>query len=347
MKFWLGKRVLVTGHTGFKGSWLTFWLNELGAEVHGISLAPSTDPNAFVAMEIESRCRHYIQDIRDASALKTLVSRVNPEVVFHMAAQPLVRLSYSEPLETYATNVMGTANLLMALRSCPALKATVIVTSDKCYENREWSRAYNESDALGGHDPYSSSKACTEIVTASFRRSFFEGVGVASGRAGNVIGGGDWSGDRLIPDIVRALLSGKPLEIRYPKSIRPWQHVLMPLQGYMVLAESLYREPRKYAEAFNFAPEDRDCVNVETIIAKFGEAWGAKVPWNLIPVPQPHEAHFLKLDAGKAKSSLGWRAAWNLEQALAATAVWYRSFSENPAGIVELTRKQIAEYSGS
>jgi CDP-glucose 4,6-dehydratase len=344
--FWSGKNVLVTGHTGFKGAWLTFWLNEMGAKVHGIGLEPSTKPNAFSAMGIESLCTHHIQDIRDSEALKSLVKKINPQVVFHMAAQPLVRLSYSQPLETYATNVMGTANLLTALRDCTAVKSIIVVTSDKCYENQERDWAYRESDPLGGYDPYSSSKACTEILTASFRRSFFteKAIGVATVRAGNVIGGGDWSGDRLIPDIVRAMQSGIALEIRYPQAIRPWQHVLMPLSGYITLAEKSWGEPAKYSEAFNFAPQEDDCVPVQTIIEKFGGAWGKPVPWKLIPTQQPHEAHFLKLDSSKSKKSLGWNPIWNLSKALGATAGWYREFAENPKGIAELTRRQIFEY---
>ncbi len=343
--FWDGKRVLVTGHTGFKGSWLTFWLNQMGARVTGLALAPSTSPNIFSALNIGSMCSHNIGDIREASLVSHILEASNPEILFHLAAQPLVRISYEQPLETYQTNVMGTGHVMMALRNCSATRAAVMITTDKCYENHEWHYAYRESDALGGFDPYSSSKAAAEILIASFRRSFFSqriSLGIASARAGNVIGGGDWSPDRLIPDIVRSYSSGKALEIRYPQAIRPWQHVLMPLAGYLLLAQKLYAEPMKWSEPFNFAPGEDDCVSVREILDGFGLAWGQPVNWSQIPEVQPHEAHFLKLDSSKAKAMLNWRPRLKLSDALKATASWYRNYLSNPEDITEFTKKQIA-----
>lgn len=342
--FWSGKRVLVTGHTGFKGAWLTYWLNELGAKVQGIALEPSTEPSLFNALNLASKCEHNVLDIRDSQKVAAAMAKGNPQLVFHMAAQPLVRLSYEQPLETYQTNVMGTGHVLMGLKGCPSARAAVVVTTDKCYENREWHYAYRETDPLGGYDPYSSSKAAAEILTASFRRSFFAGgaeLGIATARAGNVIGGGDWSADRLIPDIVRSYTSNQQLEIRYPEAIRPWQHVLMPLMGYMSLAEKLYAEPAKWSEAFNFAPSEDDCVPVRAILEGFGKAWGQPVNWHQTPGQQPHEAHFLKLDSSKAKGLLKWKPKFKLEDALHATATWYREFQTNPKGIETFTKNQI------
>lgn len=349
--FWHGKHVLITGHTGFKGSWLTFWLNELGAKVSGISLAPETSDNAFTALDLEPRCaNHFLIDIRNREEVQGAIKSLNPEILFHMAAQPLVRRSYAEPLETYETNVMGTANVLMAARDCASLRSAVIVTTDKCYENREWAWGYRESDALGGHDPYSSSKACAEILTSSFRRSFFavpgrNRIGLASVRAGNVIGGGDWSQDRLIPDLVRSTRTGDTMEIRSPMAIRPWQHVLSPLSGYLSLAEHLFTDPLKYSEAYNFAPADDDCVPVRTLIEMFESSWGKSLPWRISDGPHPHESHFLKLDSSKARADLAWRPQWNLAQALTATAEWYRTYYEIPGAMAALTRRQISAYS--
>jgi len=347
MNFWSGKRVLVTGHTGFKGAWLAFWLREMGAKVSGIALEPSTDPNAFTALDLSSKIDHHVLDIRERAALQEKIKAINPEIVFHLAAQPLVRLSYAQPLETYETNVIGTGNVLTGLLPCSATRAIVVITTDKCYENREWHWGYRETDALGGYDPYSSSKACTEILTASFRRSFFSAVGkpgLATVRAGNVIGGGDWSADRLIPDIVRTIRNKTTLEIRYPEAIRPWQHVLSPLSGYIMLAERLHTEPSKWSDSFNFAPVDDDCVPVRKILDLFGRSWGEPIRWSQTPGQQVHEAHFLKLDSSKAKATIGWRPHWNLEQALQATADWYRTFYENPAKLKELTCQQIQDY---
>lgn len=353
--FWHGKRVLITGQTGFKGAWLTFWLSELGAEVHGIALAPSTTPNAFTALKLAGRCRHHEIDIRDRQKLNTAIAAIDPEICFHMAAQALVRESYKTPMETYETNVIGTGNVLMALKQGPAIRSIVVITTDKCYENREWHWGYRETDALGGFDPYSSSKACAEILTASFRRSYFSAastsnahpIGLASVRAGNVIGGGDWSTDRLIPDVVRSYRDNSQLEIRYPGAIRPWQHVLSPLSGYVVLAEKLFVEPARWSEAYNFAPQDEDCVSVREILDSFGRAWGKPVGWKQTPASQAHEAHFLKLDSSKAKADLGWRPRWNLEAALQATAKWYLGYYENPEKLVDLTTEQIRSYCSS
>ncbi len=338
----------MTGHTGFKGSWLSVWLNKLGADAFGIALEPNTTPNAFEALDLKSICHHQILDIRSRENVARAVKEINPEVVFHMAAQPLVRDSYTAPIETYETNVMGTTHLLYSLSSCNSVRSIVIITTDKCYENREWSWPYRETDALGGYDPYSSSKACAEIVTASFRRSFFSNankVGIATVRAGNVIGGGDWSRDRLIPDIVRSLQDGATLEIRNPDSIRPWQHVLAPLSGYLTLAEKLWVDPKKYSEPFNFAPTDEDCVPVRVLLDFFGSAWGTPIKCNEgISTQQRHEANLLKLDASKAKQILGWKTPWNLADALHATASWYRCYYENPANIRQLTLKQIEDF---
>jgi CDP-glucose 4,6-dehydratase len=346
-QFWSGKRVLVTGHTGFKGAWLAFWLQQMGAKVSGIALAPSTDPNIFSALNLAADIDHRTIDIRERSEIQAALKAINPEIVFHLAAQPLVRASYVSPMETYETNVIGTGNVLTGLLNCSAVRSIVVITTDKCYENREWHWGYRETDALGGYDPYSSSKACAEILTASFRRSFFtpeKNVGVATVRAGNVIGGGDWSPDRLIPDIVRTLRQKGALEIRYPEAIRPWQHVLSPLSGYLMLGERLYADPLKWSEGYNFAPVDDDCVPVRRILELFGQSWGEAIRWSQPAGVQAHEAHFLKLDASKAKATIGWQPKWNLEQALKATATWYRTFYENPGQLKSLTLQQIRDY---
>ncbi len=327
--FWKGKRVLLTGHTGFKGSWLSLWLQSVGAEVHGYALAPSTTPNLFTLANVKKGMASHLEaDIRDIRKLSDLVFQVNPEIVFHMAAQPLVRYSYAEPVETYAVNVMGTVNLLESLRHLSGVKAVVNVTTDKCYENREWSLAYREDDALGGYDPYSSSKACSEIVTAAYRQSFMaeSGVGVASARAGNVIGGGDWSDDRLIPDFFRALSNSESLVIRSPNAIRPWQHVLEPLSGYLILAEKLYGEPLKYAGAWNFGPDENSAQTVSWVLTKLAK----NIPnakWELDKNPQLHEANLLKLDSSKAKSILKWSPRWSLNESLEKVIDWQKAFN--------------------
>lgn len=323
--FWRGKRVFLTGHTGFKGGWLALWLSEMGAEVHGYALAPSTDPSFYALTGLAERlASNTIADIRDAESLNTALASAAPEIVFHLAAQPLVRHSYVAPVETYAINVMGTVNLFEAVRQTTGVKVIVNVTTDKCYENRERSDPYAEAEALGGYDPYSSSKACSELVTSAYRRSFLaeQGVALASARAGNVIGGGDWSADRLLPDFLSAIDAGKTLSIRYPHAVRPWQHVLEPLSGYLQLAEKLYAENAAYAEAWNFGPEEADSRPVEWLVDKLC----ARVPgarWQREAVPQPHEAGILKLDSSKAKQRLNWRPCWALEQALAHTVDWY------------------------
>lgn len=343
--FWHKRRVFLTGHTGFKGSWLALWLQELGAEVHGYALQPPTEPNLFTVAGVEERMASSIlADIRDARELSEAMKKVRPDTVFHMAAQPLVRYSYSNPEETYAINVMGTLHLLEAVRSTPGVRAVVNITTDKCYENREWVWGYREGEPLGGHDPYSSSKACAEIVTAAWRRSYLAGagVGLASARAGNVIGGGDWAADRLLPDILRSLDAGQAPTIRSPSALRPWQHVFEPLAGYLALAEGLSADAEFYAGAWNFGPEDTDNRSVEWIV----EYLCSSVPgasWQRDTAQQQHEAHTLKLDSSKAKADLDWRPRWRLKKALDQTLAWHRAWKQGVA-MQAFSLNQINEY---
>jgi CDP-glucose 4,6-dehydratase len=322
---WQGRRVLVTGHTGFKGAWLWLFLERLGAKLTGIALAPETDPNLSVLAGLTADPRSVELDIRDGERLTAAVITAAPEVVIHIAAQALVRKSYAAPAETYATNVLGTINVLEAVRRAPSVRAVVVVTTDKCYENREWPWAYREEDRLGGHDPYSSSKAAAEIATASWRDSFFSSgsAAIATARAGNVIGGGDWATDRLIPDCARAFVAGRTAEIRNPQAIRPWQHVLEPLSGYLLLAEALLRAPSSATEAWNFGPYDSDTETVEQVVQAFARAWGDTANWALGSGAHPHEARTLRVDAAKARERLGWRPQLDLQTAVNWSAEWY------------------------
>ncbi len=335
-QFWRDRRVFLTGHTGFKGSWLSLWLQSLGAEVWGFSLAPPSEPNLFGVARVADGMHSRHGDIRDLDALRAAMQAAKPEVVIHMAAQALVRPSYDDPVETFASNVMGTVHVLEAVRGTRGVRAVVNVTSDKCYENREWVWGYRENDPMGGYDPYSSSKGCAELVTAAYRNSFFNpgrhaehGVALASVRAGNVIGGGDWAIDRLIPDFMRAILAGQAVVIRSPNAIRPWQHVLEPLHGYLALAERLYLEGPAYAGGWNFGPQDSDARDVEWIVEHLTRLWGEGAAWRLDERPQLHEAHYLKLDISKVRMKLGWEPRWHLDQALAAVVAWYRAWSGN------------------
>ncbi len=343
--FWQGKRVFLTGHTGFKGGWLSLWLQSMGAEVHGYALNPPTEPNLFNTAEIyKGMSGSEIADIRNAEKLQNAMHKANPQIVFHLAAQPLVRYSYAQPTETYAINVMGTVNLLDAVRKTPSVKAVVNVTTDKCYENHEWVWGYRENDPIGGFDPYSSSKGCAELITAAYRQSYLEpmGIAVASARAGNVIGGGDWAADRLIPDFLRALDAGEVLKIRSPHSIRPWQHVLEPLSGYLMLAEQLCTEGTSFAEAWNFGPLDEDACTVQWIVEQMAKI-RHDVNWQCDDMQQPHEANYLKLDSSKARCQLGWQSKWRLETALNKTIEWHQAWRDKQNMRV-ITLAQIAEY---
>lgn len=328
--FWSGRKVLLTGHTGFKGGWLSLWLQSMGAQLRGIALSPPTTPALFHVAHIEQSMDSCIADIRDASTIARLVKEFQPEILIHMAAQPLVRLSYQEPIDTYATNVMGTVHVLEAARRAGSVKAIVNVTTDKCYDNREWAWGYREDEPMGGHDPYSSSKGCAELVSNAYRKSFLvnDGIALATARAGNVIGGGDWALDRLIPDTLLALEKGQPVQIRNPNAIRPWQHVLEPLSGYLLLAEKLYLDGQAFAEGWNFGPRDEDAKPVQWIVNRLCQDWGTGASWRLQPGDHPHEAHYLKLDISKAKQRLHWHPRWSLEQALELITGWHRAWLE-------------------
>ncbi|TDU28342.1 CDP-glucose 4,6-dehydratase [Panacagrimonas perspica] len=352
--FWSGKRVLVTGHTGFKGGWLSLWLQELGSRVTGFSLpAPPTEPNLFTVANVGASMHSIPGDIRDAAALRDAVAQARPEIVFHLAAQPLVRRSYAEPVETYSTNVLGTVQVLDALRAAPGLRAIVVVTTDKCYENNDRPQAFREDDRLGGHDPYSSSKACAELVAQSFRDSYFpvsrhaeHGVGLATARAGNVIGGGDWADDRLIPDALRAVDRGVTLSLRNPRATRPWQHVLEPVCGYLTLAKALWEHGPSKAQAWNFGPFAEDARDVGWIVREFQTQSGLPLSWNVAEGPHPHEAQWLELDWSKAERELGWRPRWRVHHALHQTATWHQAHAAGQQ-MRAFTVAQIREYAAS
>ncbi len=353
-QFFKNKKVFVTGHTGFKGSWLSIWLHSLGAKVYGYALSPNTEPNLFTLTKIDKLLEEsIIADIRNFSFLKDKLIKIDPDIIIHMAAQPLVRESYKNPLETYEINVMGTANLLEAVRACQNIKAIINVTTDKCYENKEWLWAYRENEPLGGYDPYSSSKACSELVTATYRNSFFNPkefgkthqVALASARAGNVIGGGDWAEDRLIPDFIRAILKNETIKIRNPQAIRPWQHVLEPLSGYLLLAKALFEQGPKFATAWNFGPEENDAKSVSWIIENLAVKWPEKVTYEIDTKRHPHEANYLKLDCAKAKAKLGWLPCWNLDTSLDKIIEWVKVY-KNIGNVLDITLSQIKEYEG-
>lgn len=345
------RKIFITGHTGFKGSWLALWLTELGAEVIGYSLEPPTRPSLFEVLSLKKRVIHIIGDIRDEAKLKAVFKKYKPEIVFHLAAQPLVRLSYEEPKLTYETNVIGTLNLFEAVREIESVRVVINVTSDKCYDNKEWVYGYRENDPMGGYDPYSSSKGCAELLTAAYRNSYFNPedygkthqVSLASVRAGNVIGGGDWQFDRLIPDCVKALSKGEVIKIRNPESIRPWQHVFEPLYGYLLLTAKMWEEPTKYCEGWNFGPSDDDIATVKEVVEKVITFWG-EGKYEVISDMKYHEARLLKLDTSKARMRLGWRPKWNLDKALEQTVRWYKLFYEGQEDMVEVTVNQIKEY---
>lgn len=349
-QFWQGKRVFLTGHTGFKGSWLSLWLQEMGAELKGFALEPPTKPSLFEAALVGQGMESEIGDIRNYDSLRRSIQSFKPEIVFHMAAQPLVRLSYEIPMDTYATNVMGTVHLLEAVRKTGDIKAVVNITSDKCYENKEWPWGYRETEAMGGHDPYSNSKGCAELVASAYRNSFFNeknhqihGCALASVRAGNVIGGGDWAADRLIPDTIRAITQQKPVVIRNPDAIRPWQHVLEPLSGYLTIAEKLYEKGPTFADGWNFGPNDEDAKPVRWIVDRLTQSWGEGARWIMDSAEHPHEAHYLKLDCSKAKMQLDWQPRWQLAQALDKIIEWHKAHL-GQADMRAFTLKQISDY---
>lgn len=328
--FWRGRRVFVTGHTGFKGGWMSLWLQQLGADVTGFALAPPTTPSLFEVARVGAGMQDLRGDIRELQELVNALGAAQPEIVFHLAAQPLVRESYADPVETYATNVLGTVHLLEAVRRTASVRACVVVTSDKCYENREWVWAYREGEPLGGADPYSSSKACAELVTAAYRRSFFAAgpAALASARAGNVIGGGDWAADRLVPDIVKALSRGALPELRHPDAVRPWQHVLEATHGYLCVAERLAAAADGCDEAWNFGPYEQDIKPVRWIAEYLTHAWTGNAGWAVQEGPRVHEATYLKLDSAKARSRLGWRPVLGLEEALDSIAAWHQAHAQ-------------------
>lgn len=349
--FWKDKKVFLTGHSGFKGSWLSLWLTSMGAEVTGYALAPNTTPNLFDVLAIDSLiAKSHIADIRDLVGLQRAMLEARPDIVIHMAAQPLVRYSYLNPVETYATNVMGTVHVLEATRNIDSVRATVIVTTDKCYENKEWVWGYRENESMGGSDPYSNSKGCAELVTSAYRQSFFAGPGafnnIASARAGNVIGGGDWSGDRLIPDAIKAFEGGLPLMIRNPLATRPWQHVLEPLSGYLTLAQGLYESGSSLASGWNFGPLDEGNRTVQEVVNLLIAGWGQNACWKKEGSDQPHEANLLKLDCSKARTQLGWIPKWGLEEAINKIIQWHQAFQVKE-NMQDISLAQINQYMSS
>jgi CDP-glucose 4,6-dehydratase len=344
--FWKDRRVFVTGHTGFKGSWLSLWLNQLGANVTGYALEAPTNPAVFEIASVQEALQKSVHgDIRDAVAFTQVMQEAKPEIVIHMAAQSLVRDSYTDPVGTYSTNVMGTVNMLEAARNTLSVKAIVNVTTDKCYENNERAWGYCENEPMGGHDPYSSSKGCSELVSAAYRNSFLQdaGIALATARAGNVIGGGDWANNRLVPDAVRAFTSGQPLMIRNPLATRPWQHVLEPLSAYLLLCQHLIEKPQEFDQGWNFGPNDNDVQQVSTLANIMTKAWGEKSQWLLDEGAHPHEARDLKLDCSKAKTLLNWNPIWGLEQALTETVQWYKAW-HSKKDMHEFTLQQIDNY---
>lgn len=349
-EFWRDKKVLVTGSTGFKGSWLSLWLQHLGSEVIGYALPPEACPNVFEVSDV-AKGMHSIQgDVRDFECLKKTIEIYEPEIIIHMAAKALVHYSYINPLETYSTNIMGTVNVLEAARMTKSVRVVIIVTSDKCYRNNEWLWGYRENEPMGGHDPYSSSKGCAELVTSAYRNSYFNkkeferyGTGIASVRAGNVIGGGDWSEDRLIPDIMKAFMKGRPVIIRSPDAIRPWQHVLEPLHGYLCLSEKLWENGPEFSSAWNFGPKDDDAKKVSWVIDKIAALWGDGAQWDLDTNHHPYEARYLKLDSSKSRGLLGWSPKLDLGASLERVVEWYRKYSDN-ADMRHYTESEISLY---
>lgn len=345
--FWREKTVLVTGHTGFKGGWLSLWLQEMGARVVGYALDPPTTPNLFQVARVGDGISSIIGDIRDIEHLRRMIAEHKPDILFHLAAQSLVRLSYADPVETYSTNIMGTVNVLEAVRRSGVVRVVINVTSDKCYENRGWHVGYRENDPMGGHDPYSSSKGCAELITAAYHRSFFTGLqrqaALASARVGNVIGGGDWGRDRLIPDAVRAFVRGETLRVRFPEAVRPWQHVLEPLAGYLMLCEKLWHEPGRYAEPWNFGPTTDEAKPVSYLLQAMVAQWGEGAAWQSDGGPHPREALYLRLDADKARARLGWEPVLSVDQALAQTVAWYKAWRAGQ-DMRAFTLKQIDAY---
>ena len=344
--FWSGKKVFLTGHTGFKGSWMSIWLQTLGVEVLGFALEPATSPSLYNEAKVGEGMVSIFGDVSDLHSVRSSMESFSPEIVIHMAAQPLVRYSYNEPVETYSTNVMGTVNILESSRHCDSVKAIVNVTSDKCYENKERLWGYREDEAMGGYDPYSSSKGCSELVTSAYRNSFFKNskVALASARAGNVIGGGDWADDRLVPDALLALQRGLPISVRNPNSIRPWQHVLEPLAGYLILAQKLFESGGEFAEAWNFGPQDEDAKTVSWMVSKLVTCWSQDASWIPAAGDHPHEANFLKLDISKATARLNWRPQWNLDECVSRTVVWHKLWFEKTSAR-QLCLNEINEFS--